>query len=410
VVALASAALIIGFQVPDAREAYSAAAALLRQDAFAIASKIRQGQTTDLPAKLPPGLSATMTPLAAIRWQSKVLGNALALVEKGNNLPYSPPPPPTIDSIGGDFATYAGHRSLAKSMVDYAWLQLSEGQPSEATRALIATASMSSRSKDESLIAYLVSSAVDSILLALVNNFLPVFTPKDWDRLERMAADQIADSGLFVRIYENEFKLMSVFDAEMRKELPDAGLLQDTDDEESNAFKDPVTLAYFKTLTMPRWQAILDRVVNLRLQRLNVIKQRLRGPESEWTFNHSQDGSDFPSVIRNDSDVVQNLSDHSAFSSLDVPAFRSRAQFRLLLLHGRINRYRWNHLNYPNGLTDVATEVEIFDPLSRKQFVYQKLETGYKLVSSGREGLIGEVALKYRRPPGTANDREDGPP
>jgi len=410
VVALASTALIFGFQVPDAREAYSAAAALLRQDGFAMASRIRNGQTADLPPKLPAGLSASMTPLEAIRWQSKTLGEVLVFVEKGNNLPYAPPPPPTIDSVGGDFAISTGMRSIAKSMVDYAWLKLSEGKSSEAVRALLATDTMSCRFNDESVLAYLVATAIDSILLSLVNDFPPVFTISDWDRLEGLATRRIADTGLIARVYESEFKFSSVFDAEMRKELPDAGLLQNVEEEEDKEYKDLVTVAYFKALTMPRWQAIVDRLVHLRQLKLAAIKQGLNRPEAEWTTRHNEDESEVPKVIRSDSDVVRGLANLFSLSQLDVPVFRSRAQFRLLLLHGRINRFRWNHLRYPDALTDVATDAEAFDPLSRKAFVYKKMENSYKLVSTGREGLIGEVALRYRRPPATGNIREDGPP
>jgi len=410
VVVLASAALIIGFQVPDAREAYSAAAALLRQDGFSMASRIRYGQVTDLPQKLPPGLYASMTPLEAIRWQSKTVGEVLVFVEKGNNLPYAPPPPPTIDSVGGDFAVNVGTRSIAKSVVDYAWLKLSEGKSSEAVRALMAIDTMSCRFNDESVIAYLVATAIDSILLSLVNDFLSVFTISDWDRLERLATRRIADTGLIARVYESEFRFSSVFDAEMRKELPDAGLLQNVEEEDDKQYKDPVTVSYFKALTMPRWQAIVDRLVHLRQLKLAAIKQGLNRPEAEWTTRYNEDESEIPKVIRSDSDVVRGLSDLFSLSPLDVPIFRSRAQFRLLLLHGKINRFRWNHLRYPDALTDVATDTEAFDPLSRKAFVYKRLDSGYKLVSSGREGLIGEVALKYRRPPGAATDREDGPP
>jgi hypothetical protein len=301
-------------------------------------------------------------------------------------------------------------RSIAKSMVDYAWLKLSEGKSSEAVRALLATDTMSCRFNDESVLAYLVATAIDSILLSLVNDFLPVFTISDWDRLEGLATRRIADTGLIARVYESEFKFSSVFDAEMRKELPDAGLLQNVEEEEDKEYKDLVTVAYFKALTMPRWQAIVDRLVHLRQLKLAAIKQGLNRPEAEWTTRHNEDESEVPKVIRSDSDVVRGLANLFSLSQLDVPVFRSRAQFRLLLLHGRINRFRWNHLRYPDALTDVATDAEAFDPLSRKAFVYKKMENSYKLVSTGREGLIGEVALRYRRPPATGNIREDGPP
>ena len=407
---LAIAALTCSFRVPDARDAYAAAYEVLRQDGMPIAVRIRQGRTQDLPKNLPQGLSATMTPLAAIRWQSKSLVKVLALVEKGNNLPYEPPPPPTLESSATNFPNIASARSIAKAMNDYGLLKLSEGKSSEAVRALEATSRMCFRSADESVVSYLSAVGVDDTLLGQVNNFLADFSLADWVRLEQLAARRIFDTALYGRILDNEFRMFSVYDAEMRKELPTAALLQTSSDEESTEFKDAVTDAYFRALTMPRWQKILDQVVDLRRSRFGLMKQSLLGPETDWTFRSPDDLSELPKVIRSDSDVVRALADVSYLNPLDIIILRSRAKFRLLSLHGKINRYYLNRHRYPNELKDVANEAEKYDPLSRKPFVYQKLKNGYKLVSAGRKGLTGEVGLEYRWPPSTAKEGKGGTP
>lgn len=407
---LAIAALTCSFRVPDARDAYAAAYEVLRQDGVSIANRIRQGRTQDLPKKLPPGLNATMTPLAAIRWQSKSLVKVLILVEKGNNLPYEPPPPPTLESSATNFPILASARSIAKAMNDYGWLKLSEGKSSEAVRALEATSRMCYRSADESIASYLSAVGVENTLLGQVNSFLAEYSLADWVRLEQLAAQRILDTALYGRILDNENEMFAVFDVEMRKELPTAALLQSSSDEESTEFKDAVTEAYFRALTMPRWQKIVDQVAHLRRSRFESMKQSLLGPESDWTFRSPDDPSIKPKVIRSDADVVRALADVSFLTPLEVIILRSRAKFRLLSLHGKINRYNLNRRRYPNELKDVASEAERYDPLSSKPFVYQKLKNGYKLVSAGRKGITGEVGLEYGWPPSTAKEGKGGPP
>jgi len=295
-------------------------------------------------------------------------------------------------------------------MNDYGWLKLSEGKSSEAVRALEATSRMCYRSADESIASYLSAVGVDNTLLGQVNSFLPEYSLADWVRLEQLAARRILDTALYGRILDNENKMFAVFDAEMRKELPTSALLQSSSDEESKEFKDAVTEAHFRALTMPRWQKIVDQVAHLRRSRFESMRQSFLGPETDWNFRSPDDLSKLPKVIRSDADVVRALADVSFLTPLEVIILRSRAKFRLLALHGKINRYNLNRRRYPNELKDVASEAERYDPLSRKPFVYQKLKNGYKLVSAGRKGITGEVGLEYGWPPSTANEGKDGPP
>jgi len=266
------------------------------------------------------------------------------------------------------------------------------------------------RSADESIASYLSAVGVENTLLGQVNSFLAEYSLADWVRLEQLAAQRILDTALYGRILDNENEMFAVFDVEMRKELPTAALLQSSSDEESTEFKDAVTEAYFRALTMPRWQKIVDQVAHLRRSRFESMKQSLLGPESDWTFRSPDDPSIKPKVIRSDADVVRALADVSFLTPLEVIILRSRAKFRLLSLHGKINRYNLNRRRYPNELKDVASEAERYDPLSSKPFVYQKLKNGYKLVSAGRKGITGEVGLEYGWPPSTAKEGKGGPP
>jgi len=404
----AVAFILLNAQIPDARDAYAAAGKLLREPGFGVANQIRYRQLEDLPATLPKGLSLTMTPLEVVRWQSKTLEEILRLVEKGNDLPYSPPQ--IVDTTAADFPELATQKGIAKAMADYAWLKISEGRSSEATKILVATEAMGSRGEGETLIHYLVAVAIDAIMLAVVNEFLPVFTPADWDRIESLAARKIADVDLLGRVIEGEFNNSLRYYDLMRTDIPAPDLL--TTDEENNVkeFTDPVTKAYFKSLTKDRWNSIIDNFIAQKRSTVAGLKQALGRPESEWKTQLGDSNAKAPKIIRNDSDMVLALAAAFTLPSFDAAVFKSRAQLRLLLLHGRVRKYFWNHRKYPDSLKDVATVAEVFDPLSRKPFVYEKLENGYKLVSSGRPGLVGEVALKYRRPPGSPNDRADGPP
>ena len=406
----ALALFLLSPQIPDARDVYAAAGKLLRDPSIEIATRIRYHQLDNVPSTLPKGLSLTTTPLEAVRWQSKTLAQVLAMVEKGNDLPLSPPPPPTIDSVVGDFPDIAAQKQIAKAISDYAWLKVSEGRSAEATQALVATEEMAFRTADESLMHYLVSVAIESIVLAFVNEFLSVFTPSDWEKLETISNRRLADKGLIGRVYEGELKQSMVFDEYLRKDLPSKDILTSATDGDSDEFNDAVTRSFFKSLTKERWLAILDRVAQKKRMAVDGMKLVLTGPESEWKFAEPESEEKLPKVIRMDSDLVRHLSATFAARVMAVPLFKSRVQYRLLLLHGRVRTYFWNYRKYPDSLKDVATAAEIFDPLSGKPFVYEKLETGYKLVSSGRPGLIGEVALKYRRPPNSQNDRADGPP
>ena len=406
----ALAFVLLNAQIPDARDAYEAAGKLLRDPGVTAATRIRYHQLDNLPVTLPKGLSLTTTPLEAVRWQSKALAQVLEIVQKGNDLPYAPEGTRPNDVSAFSFPELAVQKEIAKAMTDFAWLKISEGKSDEAVQALLATEAMSFRTADFSLIHYLVNVAVEAIIQAFVNDFLSVFTAKDWDQLIAMSARRLSDVDLLGRVFEGDLKGSEENFLLMRKDLPNAALFRDDSGDSKKKLDDPITAAYFKALTPARWGVILDRFMQERRNQVQELKGRLREPEANWNFALVDPNAKEPKVIRSDSDVVQALTLTLASAAPDAVIFKSRVQFRLLLLHGRVRKYFWNHRKYPDSLKDVATAAENFDPLSRKPFVYEKLETGYKLASSGRPGLIGEVALKYRSPPNVQNDGADGPP
>ncbi len=406
----AIAFVLVSGQVPDARDAYAAAGKLLSDPGFSVATQIRYHQLEELPATLPKGLSLTMTPLDAVRWQSKTLEEIFRLVQKGNDLPYSAPPQSTDVTTAADFPELALQKGIAKAMADYAWLKLSDGKSSDAVKIIQTTEGMSDRGAGESLIHYLVAVAIDAILLAVVNEYLPVFTPADWERLESIASRKIADVDLLGRVFEGDFNSSLKYYDLMRTDIPTPDFLSSDEENNVKEYGDAVTKAYFKGLTKERWNAIIDNFIGQKRNAVAALKQGLRRPESEWKTQLSDENAKSPKVIRNDSDMGVALNITLFVPNFDQAVFKNRAQSRLLLLHGRVRKYYWNYRKFPDSLKDVATAAEIFDPLSRKPFVYEKLETGYKLVSSGRPGLIGEVALKYRRAPNSQTDRADGPP
>ncbi len=402
--------VLVSGQVPDARDAYAAAGKLLSEPGFAIATQIRYHQVEDPPATLPKGLSLTMTPLEAVRWQSKTLEEILRLIQKGNDLPYSPAVQAREDTSAADFPELALQKGIAKAMADYAWLKLSEGKSSDAAKIVQATEGMSDRGAGESLIHYLVAVAIDAILLAVVNEFLPVFTPTDWDRLEAIASRKIADVDLLGRVFEGDFNSSLKYYDLMRTDIPTPDFLSSDEESKPKEFTDATTKAYFKGLTKERWNAIIDNYIEQKRNTVAALKQGLRRPESEWKTHLYDENLKSPKVIRNDSDMGIALKILLSDTNFDQAVFKNRAQSRLLLLHARVRKYFWNYRKFPASLKDVATAAEMYDPLSRKPFVYEKLDGGYKLVSSGRPGMIGEVALKYRRPPNSQSDRADGPP
>ena len=401
---------LLATQAPNARESYSAAAKLLRTDDFAIAERIKNQDLEDLPSPLPAGLAPSMTPLDVVRWEQKTLAEVLSRVEKGNQIPFAAATAPVAGTLGSAFPDLADHKQVARALVDYGWLALSEGQSQLAVRAILAEQGMSARFADGAVINYLVSVTIQGLTTGFVSEFLPSFTPTDLDRLEALATQRLADRLLLRRVYLGELNYVRGFQRDLREKSPSVSLVVGDLPPESSAFNDPTTTKYFATLTPSRWQQVVDRVSATILRRVNQITSTLDGPESDWAFHGSDPDVKSPVVIRTDDDLEAALLSNYAVFSLDPVVFRSRAQWRLLLLHARIRKYFWNHRRYPDALTDVATKAEIYDPLSRKPFIYEKRDYDYRLVSAGRPGVIGEVALRMRRSSGLAGGRAEGPP
>ena len=99
------------------------------------------------------------------------------------------------------------------------------------------------------------------------------------------------------------------------------------------------------------------------------------------------------------------------FDIVDVPippvlntTLQQRTRYRLLLIHSKVEQYRWEHGKLPASLEELKDLKTMYDPLSGENFVYElkenKSKLGYDLYSKGSknpEFQTGKIFLAPKR-------------
>ena len=390
----------------DARECYSAAAKLLREKDFVVSNRILNGQRNGLPSPLPRGLSADMPEMHVIRWQEKTLTKIFNLVEKGNQLAYPTRLPDDPYDKLWDIQSSEDHRQLVNAIINKARLSLVDHRTDDATRALLAADRYSYRNIDEGTLSYTIGISTQQKVLDVIQDNMSQFRRPDWDSFDKLAGIRLADRTLIGRVYLNNLKFMRSLIRQMPREYRRQAAEKSSGAAPKEIGDAMISPTYNKMLTEARWKSILKKVDVYYSQAAAEIQRINRLPEADWNFEIPALNVVEPKVVHNDQEMVRALVAMLRDVKIDQLVFRSRVQYRLLLLHARLRKYRFKYFRYPSKLFDVASKAECFDPLSRMPFVYQELPDGYRLVSAGRPGFLGEVSLANR----PSSNRRKGPP
>ncbi len=133
-----------------------------------------------------------------------------------------------------------------------------------------------------------------------------------------------------------------------------------------------------------------------------------QGPESQWPLVAEEPAPE-PMLTDSPESITQALVPFLIpFGAQGgMASVRARTQLRLLRLHAWVLAYRWEHDRLPSTLRDAVGDEAAVDPVNLEPFEYTVNPSGYRLVSKGR-GALGEVALRYVRPP--SQERGDAPP
>jgi hypothetical protein len=243
-------------------------------------------------------------------------------------------------------------------------------------------------------------------VLGVIQDNMSLFSRTDWDAFEKFAAIRLVDRSLIGRVYLNNLKFMRSLIEQMPREYRRQAAEKSSGAAPKEIGDAMISPAYNKMLTEARWKSLLFKLDVYYSRALAEIQNIDKMPEAQWKFVIPALNVVEPKVVHNDQEMVRVLVAMLRDVNIDQLVFRSRVQYRLLLLNARVRKHRLKYFRYPSELINVASKAECYDPLSRMPFIYQKLPDGYRLVSAGRPGYPREVSLANR----PSRNRPKGPP
>lgn len=318
---------------------------------------------------------------------------AFALMREGNKKPVSDP----RTKLGMDtlFPELAIFKELCKLAQADMYVRFANGDTAGATTTFIETATFVERSVPlPSLIACLVFIAQDAILLASFEQFAHRLALSDINRLEVYARGRIQRSLPFDKAMDTELILME----EVLKMPPDdLSVFGDDDDDEA--------FAAFGKLSLEERRALMEKAMAINRRNVERLVATYRGPESTWKlFEPEKTGNAMLDSL------VSAITIGDMAGQLFSAVAKQRTQWRLLLLHCLIEKYRILHAKLPQSLADLQRNDDIADPLTDDLFVYKPVSVrDFELYSKGTE-LTGPIAIRYRRQQTAEGVAADPPP
>lgn len=321
---------------------------------------------------------------------------ALPLIQKNPELP--------------DFRLHAAFKSLAKFLQIDAYVAFADGLSASGTDALAVGIEQAHHWPQDSLVARLVSIAVNSILLAATEANLDRLSSKDVDRLLKVAQACLRQAPSFVDALKADFRIGNQLSAELRK-VRSAGDMASI----PRALDLPEEAAgLFHGLSQSQWLAFVDRAdnaISVRQQDFLAVVSRSEGTwfDELKALHWDEEPSGVPKSLE---EVARRyaVTMTSVLKQATTAEAKYRTQIRLLRLHMKVLQYKWNEGRLPARLEDAASAEEIADPFGKGEFAYQPDPFGhYQLFSKGIEGL-GRVDLRYRKDRNSQIDPGDLPP
>ncbi len=343
-----------------------------------------------------------MTGIDNVQWSSQYERNreiasrsarAFALMREGNKKPVSDPR--TKLDTETLFPELADFKTLSKLAQSDMYVRFANGDTAGATTTFIDTATFVERSVPlPSLIACLVVIAQDAILLMNFEQFAHRLTLSDINRVEAYARGRIQRSLPFDKAMDTELVMMEEY---LKTPPEDLDIFGDDDDD--------ATLAAYKKLSSEERREFLERALAINRRNVERLVATYRGRESTWKlFEPEKTGNALLDTL------VSSLTIGDMAGQLFSAVAKQRTQWRLLLLHCQIEKYRLLHSKLPQSLGDLQRNDDIADPLTDDLFVYKPVSVrDFELYSKGTE-LTGPIAIRYRRQQTAEGDLAAPPP
>jgi len=328
--------------------------------------------------------------------------DVLDLVAQGNLKPFYWP-----NDRARDFVFAVNLKTIAKLSIDAAFVEFASGHSRRAVDILCETLKMSHRYDSGNLICELVATAVRAIVCSSLNEHLDALSYSDTSEIANLAGALLDDKSVLLGMVDGEHQQATIGMSEIMRDLS----------AHANDASDPLGSAFAKLSSAD--QAIWEnRIVKSIEQSFEEVRIKIAADEATWLDNLVPDMDPSPKddepdkPLRTLEDLAKVLD--SAGTSFKGQSFWqslliNRTQLRLLRLHMRIIRFRWENDRLPTTIDEMKLpHEETEDPLSHKPFKYVVSKDKYTLSSLGN-ARTGEVLLKYRHPK-TLDSTDSGNP
>ena len=345
--------------------------------------------------RVPPGLKPESTSLDARREIVRRYVKAVDLVHLGNTKPTVP----FRNRLDFDTAVdeLAPYRSVGRVMDSAAQIAFVDGNSGKGTEVLLDSIFFGRAIGGETIIHYLVGTALSAVALARLEQNLGRLSVRDTDRIIQAMEDTLSRPDPVIAAMEGEKRSM-IASAKQLTDPSTYSRLKDFDTELERKQQESF-LAFVKSMSPAEREMAQAKIIELVTATADRVITVLKGPDSQWALlpDPSQaapiaEVKTLDQFISSASEQIQPIYRQMIFASV-----RLRAQFRLLRLHAMILRFKMEYERLPDNLAECCPASDIDDPLSGKPFQYEiKDGSTYKLYSLGVPG-IGEIELRYRR-------------
>lgn len=336
-------------------------------------------------------------PLAAKRavFHDPPVVQALALLQRGLGKPVRSPRDPAKLSAATPFPELGGMRSVARLLALRQYVQLADGQVTEALGTAEQTVILGRAVQVDVLISCLVGMAISAIGIRSLGGSLEQLSLPHCERLFRFCVDELkhGDSLATALQWEQHFAysaLQKLQGADLKGffELTTAGD-GDEPDEDGRRLREE----YRRLRATPGGlERLLERARRQVDDTFAEAQRQARRPP--WERQLPAGPADDGSLLAMLTNVLL-----PGLDPLNTIYARERAYLQLLACHAAILATRWETEQLPESLGTLGLGDLAVDPFTGQPLLYERLREGYRLISVGAPADADDPkAVDGRRP------------
>lgn len=331
--------------------------------------------------------------LASRRALSSLCQPVIALVKSGNQKPVTDPR--VNVSMSTTYPELLGFKAVARGLGLSAYAMFADGSNATASDTLIQGLMFSERiSHCGPMITSLVARSSQAILLKVLAEHLERIPLGKWNELAQKTDHWIAASSALPTL-EREFLYIK------------STLRPSFDDPEDPLFSDETG---FQDVIRKLNSDKKDRLARDCIDVLETVQRQyqaaMEADESQWA--ELSEAVTMEKLV-GDKPLVKHVVESvlPVVGSLVRLELMKRTQLRLLRLHAAVMSYYWETGRYPNTLAEAGAPF-ISDPVSKEDFVYQRVQNTIELYSKG-DRSTGRIDLVMKRPARGSETDPGGP-